>query len=487
MSLILRCCRRETIRTTISSCCQQFSFLTHGQSSVSDAEPIDKTMPKPAEKRKRSTRPKRLLAADADPQKYADVDRRKKSKSILQSKDISGLKYFDMLVPLLQRFHEDECQRDKANQRELHYDQYCMLILLYMFNPTVTSLRAIQQASELAKVQKKLGCKRSSLGSLSEASRIFDSQRLQKIIAELGDQTHSIGNHQELRGIEQNITLVDGSLVSAMPSIVQASLLKATEGSGLVKWRLHTHFEVDRYVPTRIDVTPDGGGENDERAVLGRTLESDRLYVMDRGYAKFALFNAIVAVGSSYVCRLRDNSVYEVIEERGLTQADRDAGVLSDRVISIGMGSKAGQRPDHRVRLVCVKCSPHTSRGKSKLGSTAPSSDGVLRIATNLLDVPAEIIALIYSQRWIIEIFFRFFKQLLGCSHLISHSQNGIEIQTYCAIIACLLINLWTGRKPTKRTFEMISYCFTGLASEEELVAHLEKLKANDEAKSKNG
>jgi len=50
-----------------------------------------------------------------------------------------------------------------------------------------------------------------------------------------------------------------------------------------------------------------------------------------------------------------------------------------------------------------------------------------------------------------------------------------------------LLINLWTGRKPTKRTFEMISYYFTGLASEEELAAHLEKLKANDEAKSKNG
>ena len=426
----------------------------------------------------------------ADPQlvsqEQADADVNKTGKPRVQSKDISGLKYFAMLIPLLQRFHEDQCQRDKANQRELHYDHYGMLILLYMFNPTVTSLRAIQQASELGKVQKKLGCKRTSLGSLSEASRIFDSQRLQAIISELGDQASSIGTHKKLRGIEQNITLVDGSLVSALPSIIQASLLKATEGSGLVKWRLHTHFEVDRYVPTRIDVTPDGGGEHDERAVLGRTLEPDRLYVMDRGYAKFALFNDIVAAGSSYVCRLRDNSVYDVIEQRELTQADRDADVLSDQVVSLGASSKASQRPNHPIRLICVKCSPHTSRGKSKLGSTAPSSDGILRIATNLLDVPAEIIALLYSQRWIIEIFFRFFKQLLGCSHLISHGQNGIEIQTYCAIIACLLINLWTGRKPTKRTFEMISYYFTGLASEAELIAHLEKLKTHDESKSKN-
>lgn len=99
-----------------------------------------------------------------------------------------------------------------------------------------------------------------------------------------------------------------------------------------------------------------------------------------------------------------------------------------------------------------------------------------MRLATNLLDVPAEIIALIYRYRWTIEIFFRFFKHLLGCRHLLSHSEQGIEIQTYCAIIACLLISLWTGRKPTLRTYEMICYYFCGLASEEELIAHLNRL-----------
>ena len=86
-------------------------------------------------------------------------------------------------------------------------------------------------------------------------------------------------------------------------------------------------------------------------------------------------------------------------------------------------------------------------------------------------------IAVIFAYRWAIEIFFRFFKHMLGCRHLLSHKQNGIEIQTYSAIIACMLIALWTGRKPTKRTFEMICFYFCGLASEEELMAHIEKLK----------
>lgn len=407
------------------------------------------------------------------------MSRKKRDK--VESRDITGLKYFDKLAPLLERLHEDGCQRDRAGNRELHYDQYCLLILLYLFNPVVTSLRGIQQASELEKVQRKLGCPRASLGSLSEASSVFDPERLKEIIAELGAELQPLARDPRLKDIDQTLTLVDGTLLAALPKLMQASWLKGQTGSGLVKWRLHTHFEVERYVPTRIDVTPNDGGEHDERAVLERTIEPDRLYVTDRGYAKFVLFNRIVAAGSSYVCRLRDNSVYEVVEERPLTEADRAAGVLSDQVVRFSNG-KADARPDHPIRLVCVKCSPHTSRGKYRGGSSGVDSDGILRIATNLLDVPAEIISLIYSWRWAIEIFFRFFKHLLGCRHLLSHSQKGIEIQAYCAIIACLLISLWTGRKPTLRTYEMICFYFCGLATEAELLAHLDKLKRQEEA-----
>ena len=87
---------------------------------------------------------------------------------------------------------------------------------------------------------------------------------------------------------------------------------------------------------------------------------------------------------------------------------------------------------------------------------------------------------MVFSNRWAIEIFFRFFKHILGCRHLLSHNQNGIEIQTYCAIIACLLIALWTGKKPTLRTYEMICFYFCGMADEDELMQHIEKLNSQD-------
>jgi hypothetical protein len=153
--------------------------------------------------------------------------------------------------------------------------------------------------------------------------------------------------------LTKTLTLVDATLIRALPRVMAASVLKTQTGGGLVKWRPHSRFEVDRYVPTRIDVTRGGGGgDNDERSTFERTIQADKLYVLDRGYAKFSLFNAVHAAGSGYVCRVRDNSVYEVLEEKPLTDADRrgsrgDRALGSDRVAGAKLEEERSARsPD---------------------------------------------------------------------------------------------------------------------------------------------
>jgi hypothetical protein len=395
----------------------------------------------------------------------------------IREQDIQGLKYFRKLMPIFERLHEVGCQRDKAGNRQLFMDQYCALVLLFMFNPCVRSLRALQQASELKNVQRKLGCGRASLGSLSEATDVFDPARLREII---GDLAAEVGPGRSLGGghLQQALVAVDGSVVQTLATIAEAAYLKNLHGESCSAWRLHTHFDIERGVPTSIEVT--GGkntGSQDEKAVLRKRLAADHCYVMDRGYAQFKLFNEIHAIGSSYVCRVRDNSCYAVLREQPLSEAALAAGVLGDRFVTLGRGSRRSPHPDHAVRLIEVRITPNRPRGKSRGGKTGPPSDGVLRIATNLEHVPAEIIADLYRQRWAIELFFRFFKHVLGCRHLLSTSRAGVEIQTYCAIIACLLLALWTGGKPTLRTHEMICLYLQGWADEEELIAHLRKLK----------
>jgi hypothetical protein len=400
-----------------------------------------------------------------------------KKRQKVREQDVTGLKYFHKVVPLLERLHEVGCQRDRAGNRELHFDQYCLLVLLFLFNPVVRSLRAIEQASELKKVQKLLGCSRASLGSLSESVQVFEPERLREIIGELGKQLAPIAQNPRLKEVRQTVTLVDGTLLKALPRITEAMWLFTRTGTVHHAWRLHAHFELDKHVPVRMTLTNGrNSGDSDEKTVLRRQLQADHCYVMDRWYAQFTLFNDIHQANSSYVCRVRDNSVFEIVEERALTTADREASVVRDVVANLGLLKPAHARPDHPVRLVIVKTKPHEKRSNRKGNTGAGPSDGLLRIATDLLDVPAEIIALLYLYRYTIELFFRFFKHVLGCRHLLSDDPKGIEIQTYCAIIACMLISLWTGRKPTLRTYEMICYYLMGWADEEEFLAHLAKL-----------
>jgi hypothetical protein len=401
------------------------------------------------------------------------------SDSPIPGRPLQGLKYLDKLLPLFDRLHDVGCQRDRAGNRKLHFDHYCALILLSLLNPVLRSFRALQQASLLEQTRRKVGCSRTSLGSLSEAVEVFDPQRLEAIIAELwAEAPPSRGAGTEY--VRRVLTAVDGSVVKTLASLAEAAYLRDKNGETHCGWRFHTHFEIDRQLPVRIEVTAAlNGGKTDEKHVLRRSLQADRCYVMDRWYAEFALWNDIVAAGSSYVCRIRDNSNLDaVIEERPVSRAARRAGVLRDVVVKLGTSHKAEARPNHPVRVVLVAAESHRKRGGRKGDTAGAPSDGILRIATDLLDVPAEIIADIYKHRWSIELFFRFFKHVLGCRHLLSTHPAGIQIQAYCAIIACLLIHLWTGGKPTLRTFEMLCLYLQGWATLEEVMAHLEKLKA---------
>jgi len=106
-----------------------------------------------------------------------------------------------------------------------------------------------------------------------------------------------------------------------------------------------------------------------------------------------------------------------------------------------------------------------------------PTCDGVLRLVTNRLDLPAELIAEMYRLRWVIEMFFRTFKQILGCRHLLSCNHNGVEIQAYCAMIVCMLILIYTGEKPNRAMYQMVWYYLVGLASLKELEAFIKTRK----------
>ena len=388
-----------------------------------------------------------------------------KAKPPVSVKDLQGFKYFDMILPLLTRLHHAGTAGDKANNRCLFFDQYVALQLLYFFNPTLTSLNGLLAATALDKVRKVTGCGHVSKGSFSEAQGVFEASLLEGLIAELAEQVAPVSPPQEWAALK-DLVAVDGSLLPALPRMAWALWLDETHHAA----KMHVHFEVLRGIPIRVSVTEGNGSETDQ---LRRQLQAGRLYVHDRGYAEYQLFQDILDAKSSFIGRIRANAVWEVVEVRPVSVQARAAGVISDQVVWLG-GEQSGKVFKQKLRVVAVATGKTGANGKPE----------VLLLATDRLDLEADLIALGYRFRWSVELFFRWLKRIMGMRHLIAESENGVRIQVYVAIIASLLLSLWVGKKPTKRTYEMFCLFFAGWASEQELIAYLEKLHQQEEDSS---
>ncbi len=96
-----------------------------------------------------------------------------------------------------------------------------------------------------------------------------------------------------------------------------------------------------------------------------------------------------------------------------------------------------------------------------------------LVLLTDLLDVPAYVIGVIYRQRWQIELFFKWLKCWAGFDHLLSHDPRGITLQFYVAVIATLLTHLATGRRVSKYNLLYLGWVAQGVMNWQDMEAGL--------------
>lgn len=373
----------------------------------------------------------------------------------IRDEDIQGGKLVKRFLSVVGKIRAISESEQSHPRRELDIEQLAGHLLFFFYTPVVTSLRAIQRASELKKVQRLLGASRAALGSLSEACAVFDPEILHRVMGELVRELRGIRKlPRELKGL----TAVDGTFLRGVPRMVWA-LFRTNEKYRGVK--AHVVFDVELSAPIDASVTAASASEKTE---LRKKLEPDRLYVTDAGYAQYKLFADIIEAGSSFVCRIRDDAVREVIEERTVSEEGREAGIRRDQLVRLG-DWKPRKDLEHAVRVIEFQA-PRTR---------ADEEPELMVLATDRLDLEAELVALAYRYRWSVELFFRWLKCVLGCRNLISHSENGVTIQIYMAIIASLLISVWTGRKPNKALLEMICFYLMGMADEEELEAAIRR------------
>ena len=338
-------------------------------------------------------------------------------------------------------------------KRLFGHEDYFSLFLFALLNPVVETMRGLCAATKLRRVQKEISRRRVSLGSFSEAQHLADPELLAQVFRTLATEMSGATPGRSPGG--RSWLIQDSSLFEALPRMHWA--LWRRQGRAQAQVRLHLSLEMGTGNPARASITP---GKVCERAAWRGLWKRGDAYVGDRYYGEnYQLFTELDEAGVAFVVRLRDEAVLQEEQKLPLSAADTAAKVIGSAWVRLGCNDRYRS---NRVRVVWVQ-----------------TAKEVLRLVTNLntSELTGAEVALLYKERWQIELFFRWVKCILGCRHWLAESPRGAAIELYLALIAALLLQLYTGVRPNRRLMEMIRWYLVGMASLAELWSAIDKAK----------
>ena len=332
---------------------------------------------------------------------------------------------------------------------------YLSLFLFGLFNPIIRTARALTAATDLERVQREVSHRALSQARFSECQHLLEPELLEKVFTDLaGELVATDVADPRLR--DRRWLARDGSLFGALPRMVWALYGAGKAGCANRAVRLHLSLDLVEDKPVRAQVRR---GKDCERAVWKEQWQEGDAYVGDRYFGQnYRLLDQLTEKTCVYVLRLRDQAIITVEEELLVSQADRPAGVVRQAWVRLGCPQRSRSG---RVRVVWVRAADGTD----------------LVLVTNLgpEELPGELVSVLYRKRWQIEMFFRWFKCVLGCGHWLAEGPNGTAIQLYLALIASVLLQIYTGQRSSKRMHELIQLYFLGWASVQELTRGLQR------------
>lgn len=346
------------------------------------------------------------------------------------------------LVQELQRFVGSLRDENAHGNRGLFLDDVFVVYLLAFFNPTLRTLRTIEDFSQTVQAQRHLTVRRICRSTLSDFHKLADPQRLQPILTALRSAVTrkfpASRQPADLTGLLKQIVAVDGTFFSAAADVAWAVGMR-NQHTLRHRARVDVQLDVGTWLPEVIAI-PEPSQSEPERAAT--TIQPGAIHVYDRNYGSFTLIAAHYEEGpdqqlvarAEFVLRAKENHLhFQSTETRALEDAQRAVGITSDQIGYL-TGSKCREAPHVKLREIVI---------------ALPEGDTV-RLLTNLLELPAEVIGTIYKSRWGIELFFRWLKCYAHFDHLISHSRQGLLLNFYVVIIGVLLMYLHTGGRPSK-------------------------------------
>lgn len=343
----------------------------------------------------------------------------------------------------------------------LHGKKMFYLLLFCIFDNEKLSQRTLEDTFNSSGFKALFG-----LGEEEKVRRSSISERLSKIdsnyFKEIYEQMY--GRFSELYSkteIEKyNLIRVDSTIVADTCAKLKEGIDQKS-GKKLVKFS----FSFDGILPSGVEVFTGQKYSSEEAALPEAILKQvkkeehhENIYVIDRGLQSTRVMKDFDEKSVKFIIRSKENRKFEEIEsflDRKKSQKWDDWEVMKDSKVKLYTGkpvlNKRGnihhreEKVETCFRLVVIK---------------NEKKDKEFWFLTNEFELSAKEIADYYRKRWDIEVFFRFLKQELNLSHLVSMNKNGIEVMIYMTMIASMLLLIYKkandlGYKTAKRRIAM--------------------------------
>ncbi|WRQ32444.1 IS4 family transposase [Bacteroidales bacterium MB20-C3-3] len=233
--------------------------------------------------------------------------------------------------------------------------------------------------------------------------------------------------------IQGKVYAFDSTTIDLCLSIFWWAKFRSTKG-GL---KLHTLYDITTQIPAFVHITP--ASVHDMNAMDVIPYEHGAYYIFDRGYMDFARLYNVTRHSAYFVIRAKRNLKLEILKD--LKRSDSSEIIISDHIVRLDGFSSYLDYPENfrRVRYYDAD----TKRPFTYL--------------TNNLEITAEQVALLYKNRWQIELFFKWIKQHLKIKSFWGTTENAVRIQIYSAIITYCLVAIVEHDLNIKRsTYEVL-------------------------------
>jgi len=237
----------------------------------------------------------------------------------------------------------------------------------------------------------------------------------QQVFFALLNQCRSHAGGKKKFRFKSKLVSLDSSTIDLCLAMFDGARFRRTKGAV----KIHLVLDHDGYLPSYALITE--GKVSDVNVAHLLHFDPGTIVGDDRGYNDYSLFGNWSAQGISFVNRMKDNALYEVIEPK---ETPHDRHILRDDLIRL-TGVNAQEKCPYLLRRIEV----YEDEKKQ-----------ILVFLTNHLKLAATTISAIYKDRWQIELFFKALKQNMKIKTFVGTTANAVKIQIWTALIAMLIL-----------------------------------------------